>query len=82
MKIRYYLTAYQRYEGQQVMNGGYSELLGDIIGTSTFDWATGRTVDTTRVDNIISQQRGLQIQSKRLDFNLNHNNQNSQMDDI
>ncbi|KAI3984481.1 hypothetical protein MKX01_033974 [Papaver californicum] len=76
------LAAYQRYEGQQVMNGGHSELLGDIIGTSTFDWATGHTVDTTRADNIISQQRGLQIQSKQLDFNLNHNNQNAQMDEI
>ncbi|KAI3991110.1 hypothetical protein MKX01_041329 [Papaver californicum] len=76
------LAAYQRYEGQQVMNGGHSELLGDIIGTSTFDWATGRTIGTTRTDNIISQQKGLQIQSKCVDFVMNHDNQNAQMDEI
>ncbi|KAI3941049.1 hypothetical protein MKW92_045325 [Papaver armeniacum] len=72
------LAAYQRYEGQQIMNGGHSELLGDVIRAGTFDWATGRTIDT----NIISQQNGLQIQPKRFDFIMNHENQNAQMDEI
>ncbi|KAI3867793.1 hypothetical protein MKX03_019253 [Papaver bracteatum] len=72
------LAAYQRYEGQQVMNGGHSELLGDVIRAGTFDWATGRTIDTTRNDNIISQQNG----PKRFDFIMNHENQNAQMDEI
>ncbi|KAI3928407.1 hypothetical protein MKW98_024008, partial [Papaver atlanticum] len=74
------LAAYQQYEGQQIMNGGHSELLGDVIRAGTFDWATGRTIDTTRTDNIISQQNGLQIQPKRFEFIMNHENQNAQMD--
>lgn len=76
------LVAYQRYEGQQIMNGGHTELLGDVIGAGTFDWATGRTFDVARTDNIISQQKGLQLQSKRVDFIMNHDNQNAQMDEI
>ncbi|KAI3956085.1 hypothetical protein MKW98_027399 [Papaver atlanticum] len=75
------LGAYQRYEGQ-IMNGGHSELLGDVIGAGIFDWATGRTFDVARTDNIISQQKGLQMQSKRVDFIMNHDNQNAQMDEI
>ncbi|KAI3871249.1 hypothetical protein MKW98_015149 [Papaver atlanticum] len=76
------LAAYQRYEGQQIVNGVHSELLGDVIRAGTFDWATGRTIDTTGTDNIISQQNGLQIQPKRFDFIMNHDNQNAQMDEI